>query len=282
MQNEWRKGDDMKRRVLMIGAVAIIILAIGIGATIYFLQKNELIYVEMISNQVLPDVTVTNMDGTENTLIDLCKASKKEKTLLLYLSDTCENCMMGLDTISVLSNVESLPYDVTIVWDNQIPERTLTAKKMKREIHYSLNSEYDFERNKPCGYVIQNQSGIIELKANYIESILSEVIKSVDVEDVKHTFESIWNLNKDSVMVFTTYGCEACETAKTKLNEQESNQNVFYISDVQDLTTNFLDYYKLIQNVYGVTDYPTFLTPGTKENYGNLEDYLDAISNLVH
>lgn len=238
--------------------VLIIIVVAFLVLKVYKINK-EPVYIETINGEQFPNLSIYSVHNKKINLHKVLKESNLETSLIFYLSDKCGSCITSLDTISLLSRINSI--NIILLWKDNVPFKMLENKKIDSSHSFSLKGKYDLERFLPYTYIVNNKDMKVNLKSNYLDPIIIEILNKVDENTLKQAIYDNFKVNNEKdFLLFSINNCENCITTKIELMES-GEIDKYSIVTRHDSTQqyDFYDEFGVLEEIFCITSYPTII-----------------------
>lgn len=189
--------------------------------------------------------------------------------LIYYLDRYCSSCLDILPSVSQTGDVlECNVFDYCIVWEDKIPLNLLEKYKIPKSKCYSTGGKYRLSPETPTIFLVDDKDKVIFKSSDLnlaIEKLLSITMPDYS-KTIRENANNILSLyftesNKEKLVYFTMNGCPDCQEAdqiiaNDEIMEKYEILRVYRSTDDHGL---LIDHYSLLQQVYDIKWYPSFV-----------------------
>ncbi len=276
MVNIMKIKKSIYRFIILIIMIAVILITFVVVREMR--KNNESNNNEIIleTNKKTPNIKVMDATGKESTLASYCEKSIKEKSLIIYLSVSCEACLELIDTIKLLHSFNNTNIQILILWENAIPIELMEEEQLDSSFNISIDGKIN-EINKPMCYLINNNNLVVEEKTEYIEAAVNSIYKNrYTKDDVINYFK---NLYSQEYLFFSDTNCEGCNEFNEKIEGNNIDDNFVIISKTKDYKVDFVDAFGIVNNSYLINKYPSVVEKSSSEIIEDLNSIIKSISH---
>lgn len=264
------------RFIILIITIAVILITFAIMKEIRNNNgsNNNEFFLE--TNKKIPSIKVSDTTGKKSTLASYCEKSMKGKTLIIYLSVSCEACLELIDTIKLLHSFNNTDIQILILWENDIPIELMEEEQLESRFNISIDGKIN-EINKPMCYLINNNNLVLEEKTEYIEAAVNSIYKNkYTKDDVINYFNKVYS---QEYLFFSDTYCEECNEFNEKIEENNIDDNFVIISKTNDYKVNFVDAFGIVNNSYSINKYPSVIEKYSLEVINDLNSIIESVSH---